>query len=136
MLAGFVLALPAAAESQNSSTLQAEPVSDIATDQATSSCGSARTLLGSPSSALGGDGVAFSTPVDVAPLAMFQRAGPMGGCHGTCSGSVSSYSCQGTPTGGRCIEGRSYGRCVGVKIEGSSDCDCFCRYRCAGRFCD
>ena len=67
VLIGFVLALPAAAEEQNSSTLKTEPVS---TDKAASSCSSAAsTLVGSSSPTFGGISAGLFTPRDTDPLA-------------------------------------------------------------------
>jgi len=123
VLIGFALALPAAAEAQNSSTLKTEPVSAIAADKVTSSCSSASTLVESTSPGFGGINVGFSTPLDADPLAIFQSvaSSPWGSCSGLCV--QGQDFCLGLYTGASC----SYSTgCVGRSIPGSSGCECKC----------
>jgi len=101
-LIGFVLAWPAAAQAQNS-------------HKVTTSCGSASTLGASTSPAFNGFGKAV-----VSSSANIQASeGPK--CDGVCV-SGSSF-CLGAPTGSLC---EAFAVCQGVRIKGSSGCDCSC----------
>jgi len=67
VLIGFVLARPAGAEAQNSSTPKPGPV---ATDKVTSSCSSASTLVDPSRPAPGGISIGFSTPRDATAVVL------------------------------------------------------------------
>jgi len=114
VLIGFVLALPAVAEAQNSSTLKTEPVSSA---NVASSCSSASTLVGSTNPAFSDGSVGFSTPLDADPLAIFS---------GTSQASTRI-----------CVAGDCWGQKAGTKCnQGSGTCkayneipagwECFC----------
>ena len=127
VLIGFVLALPAAAEAQNSSTLRPGPVS---TDNVTSSCRSANTPVDATSPAFGGFGAAvvsssetvLSTPWD-ANVAAYQNQKCEGACNAAstpdCVGALPGTSCGGGGYGGYC-------KFVRVQGQGSGDCPCYC----------
>ena len=105
VLIGFVLALPAAAEEQNSSTLKTEPVS---TDKAASSCSSAASTLVDPTSpAFGGISGGLFTPRDTDPLASF--GGHSGGF--VQGGSSNEGRCE-SPTNDPCFGKRPNDRCA------------------------
>jgi len=117
VLIGFVLALPAAAETQNSSTLKTEPVSSV---NVTSSCSSATTLAGSTSPALGGTSAGLSTPRDADPFAIFQEAARASGIPKICV--VGGAECAGKEVRSTC---GVKGRCVASsELEGGYACFC------------
>jgi len=126
VLAGVVLALPAPAEAQNSSTLKTEPVSAIATDRVTGSCSSS-SLVKSTSPAFGGVSVGFSTPRDADALALSQGTSEVSANQrmcvvGECVGQKAGSSCGNS---GQC---RAYAEVVGGYA-------CYCREQQRGPDC-
>ena len=120
VLIGLVLALPAAAEEQNSSTLKTEPVS---ADKVAGSCSAASTLVDSSSAAFGGIHVGVLTPRNAASKAIFPRAAAASAnarekicVAGDCSGV-------GTPCA---LAGGGYGVCKAVNpVADGYYCTCW-----------
>ena len=107
LLIGFALALPAAAEEQNSSTLKTGPVSAIAADA--SSCSSASTLAESSRPAFSSMSVGFSTPRAAEPRASFQGAAEASANQRVCVNGA--YDCLGRLVGSPCRSDRDGGKC-------------------------
>ena len=123
VLIGFALALPPAAEEQNSSTLKTGPVSAIAADARSRS--SASTLAESSRPAFSSMSVGFSTPRAAEPRASFQGAAEASANERMCV--VGDFYCSGGAlVGSWCKVDRDPGRCKAVNpVAGGYECSCW-----------